>query len=232
MLYDLEIIIPVFHEEGNILKTLNNILEKVNLNYRIIVVYDHDEDPTIKVIKDNFCEKRILLIKNSYKGLNGAVKSAYEVTASKATLLYPADDHENFDLIEIMYSKFVEGFDIVCASRFMDGGQYKGAPLIKRLLVKLVSFTLSNFTTLPTKDPTNGFRLFSNNIIKNFNIESVIGFTFSIELLAKAHRFGYNIAEIPEKWPIRKQGKSKFKYSSIFYYLRWYFYIFLTNFKK
>ena len=54
MLYDLEIIIPVFHEEGNILKTLNNILEKVNLNYRIIVVYDHDEDPTIKVIKDNF----------------------------------------------------------------------------------------------------------------------------------------------------------------------------------
>ena len=82
-------------------------------------------------------------------------------------MLYPADDHENFDLIEIMYSKFVEGFDIVCASRFMDGGQYKGAPLIKRLLVKLVSFTLSNFTTLPTKDPTNGFRLFSNNIIKN-----------------------------------------------------------------
>ena len=67
MLYDLEIIIPVFHEEGNILKTLNNILEKVNLNYRIIEVYDHDEDPTIKVIKDNFSEKRILLIKNSYK---------------------------------------------------------------------------------------------------------------------------------------------------------------------
>lgn len=232
MLYDLEIIIPVFHEEGNILKTLNNILEKVNLNYRIIVVYDHDEDPTIKVIKDNFSEKRILLIKNSYKGFNGAVKSAYEVTDSKATLLYPADDHENFHLIEIMYSKFVEGFDVVCASRFIEGGQYKGAPLIKKILVKLVSFTLSNFTSLQTKDATNGFRLFSQKVINKFKIESLSGFTFSIELLAKAHRSGFKITEVPEKWPLRRQGKSKFKYSSIFYYLRWYFYIFLTTFKK
>ena len=29
MLYDLEIVIPVFHEEGNILKTLKKILEKM-----------------------------------------------------------------------------------------------------------------------------------------------------------------------------------------------------------
>ena len=47
----------VLDEEGNILKTLNRFLEKVKLNYRIIVVYDYDEDPTIKVVKDNFSEK-------------------------------------------------------------------------------------------------------------------------------------------------------------------------------
>ena len=104
--------------------------------------------------------------------------------------------------------------------------------LIKRILVKLVSFTLSNFTSLQTRDATNGFRLFSYKIIKEFNIESVRGFTFSIELLAKAHRYGYKITEIPEKWPVRKQGKSKFKYSSIFFYLRWYFHIFATTFIK
>ena len=131
-----------------------------------------------------------------------------------------------------MNNKFNEGFDVVCASRFMDGGQYTGAPLIKRILVKLVSFTLSNFTSLQTRDATNGFRLFSYKIIKEFNIESVRGFTFSIELLAKAHRYGYKITEIPEKWPVRKQGKSKFKYSSIFFYLRWYFHIFATTFIK
>ena len=44
MQFDLEIVIPVFHEEGNILKTLKKILEKVKLNYRIIVVYDYSEE--------------------------------------------------------------------------------------------------------------------------------------------------------------------------------------------
>ena len=154
MQYDLEIVVPVFHEEGNILKTLKKILEKVKLNYRIIVVYDYSEDPTLKVIKDNFLDKKIFLLKNNYKGFNGAIKSAFEIINSNAVLIYPADDHENFDLIEIMYSKFIGGFDIVCASRFMKEGEYKGAPLIKRVLVKLVSFTLSKFTSLKTKDAT------------------------------------------------------------------------------
>ena len=232
MKYDLEIVIPVFHEEGNILTTLKKILEKVKLNYRIIVVYDYYEDPTLKVIKDNFSTEKIFLLKNSYKGFNGAIKSAFEIVNSNAILLYPADDHDNFNLIEIMYEKFTNGFDIVCASRFMEGGQYKGAPMIKRILVTLTSFTLSNFTSLPTKDPTNGFRLFSYDIIKKFEIKSVAGFTFSIELLAKAYRFGYKITEIPEKWPIRVHGKSKFKYSSIFFYLPWYCYILASTFKK
>ena len=64
MKYDLEIVIPVFHEEGNIYETLEKILEKVKLNYRIIVVYDYSEDPTVKIIKDNFSIDKIFLLKN------------------------------------------------------------------------------------------------------------------------------------------------------------------------
>ena len=70
MKYDLEIIIPIFHEEGNIYETLEKILAKVKLNYRIIVVYDYSEDPTVKIIKDNFSIDKIFLLKNKYKGLN------------------------------------------------------------------------------------------------------------------------------------------------------------------
>ena len=232
MQYDLEIVIPVFQEEGNIHKTLDKIMEKVKLNYRIIVVYDYDDDPTAKVVRNNFSTDKIYLLKNKYKGVNGAMKSAFEISDAKAALLYPADDHVNFDLIEKMYAKFINGFDIVCASRYMAESQVVGAPIIKNFLNKFASFALSNLTTLATKDPTNGFRLFSHKIIKRFQIESVTGFTFSIELLAKSYRFGYKITEIPEKWFARKQGKSKFKYSFIFFYLKWYFYILITSFIK
>ena len=232
MKYDLDIIIPVFREEGNISKTIEEIFKIPEINFRVMVVYDFDEDPTIQVIKNNFDKSQIICLKNKYQGLNGAIKTGFENIQSKATLLYPADDHENFNLIAEMFYKFNEGYDIVCASRFIDGGSYEGAPLIKRLIVKFVSFTLTNFTSLPTKDATNGFRLFSKSIVEKFPIESKKGFTFSIELLAKAHRNNYKITELPEKWPVRTSGESKFSYYTIPFYFRWYLYILMSAFKK
>ena len=232
MKYDLDIIVPVFREEGNILKTIEEIFKISEINFRILVVYDFDEDPTIKVIENNLNKSQIICLKNKYQGLNGAIKTGFENIQSKATLLYPADDHENFNLIAKMFYKFCEGYDIVCASRFIDGGSYEGAPLVKRLIVKFVSFTLTNFTTLPTKDATNGFRLFSKSIVEKFPIESKKGFTFSIELLAKAHRNNYKITELPEKWPVRTSGKSKFSYYTIPFYFKWYLYILMSAFKK
>ena len=232
MKYDLDIIIPVFREEGNISKTIEEIFKIPEINFRVMVVYDFDEDPTIQVIKNNFDKSQIICLKNKYQGLNGAIKTGFENIQSKATLLYPADDHENFNLIAKMFYKFCEGYDIVCASRFIDGGSYEGAPLVKRLIVKFVSFTLTNFTTLPTKDATNGFRLFSKSIVEKFPIESKKGFTFSIELLAKAYRYNYKITELPEKWPVRTSGESKFSYYTIPFYFKWYLYILMSSFKK
>jgi dolichol-phosphate mannosyltransferase len=78
---------------------------------------------------------------------------------------------------------------------------------------------------LPTKDPTNGFRLFSRRVIKAFPIESRMGFTFAIELLAKAYRYNYVITEVPAQSPIRSFGESKFSYYSIAFYLPWFIYI-------
>ena len=232
MKYDLDIIVPVFREEGNISKTIEEIFKIPEINFRVMVVYDFDEDPTIQVIKNNFDKSQIICLKNKYQGLNGAIKTGFENIQSKATLLYPADDHENFSLISKMFYKFCEGYDIVCASRFIDGGSYEGAPLVKRLIVKFVSFTLTNFTTLPTKDATNGFRLFSKSIVEKFPIESKKGFTFSIELLAKAYRYNYKITELPEKWPVRTSGESKFSYFTIPFYFKWYLYILMSTFRK
>ena len=232
MKYDLDILVPVFREEENISKTLEEIFKVLKINYRILIIYDYDEDPTLEVITKKFKNDRIICLKNKYKGFNGAVKTGFENIQSQAILLYPADDHENFNLISKMFDKHNEGYDVVCASRLIEGGSYKGAPLIKRLIVKFVSFTLSNFTTLQTKDATNGFRLFSKSIVEKFPIESKKGFTFSIELLAKAHRHNCKITELPEKWPVRKSGVSKFNYYTIPFYFKWYLYILISNFKK
>ena len=54
--------------------------------------------------------------------------------------------------------------------------------------------------------------------------------SISIELLAKAHRSKLRITELPEKWPVRTSGVSKFKYYTIPFYFKWYLYILFSNF--
>ena len=145
-----------------------------------------------------------------------------------------ADDHINHNLIDLCYKKFKEGYDVVCPSRFIKGGKMIGNPILKAILARLVSFFLFNFTSFPIKDSTNSFRLFSKKLIDNIQIESNKGFTLSLELTAKAHRFGYKITEIPTTWKERDKGQSRFKlFSFMLPYLKWFFYIIQTSiFKK
>lgn len=230
---ELEIIIPVYKEEDNIYETLCNLLKITKINFKIKIIFDFDGDPTLNVIKENFNDERIFLIKNKYSGLNGAVRTAFENSDSESVVLYTAEDHQNYGVINKMYEEFKRGYDVVCASRLMKGGDYNQVkePFIKQFLVNLVSITIKNFTKLGTVDPTNGFRLFSKEIIKKFPIESKNGFTFAIELLAKAYSEGYKITEVPSKSPIRQFGDSKFDNKTIIYYIPWFLKILLSRVK-
>ena len=44
---ELDILIPVFNEDKTIIKTIKNILSVVKCNYKILVCYDYDEDPSL-----------------------------------------------------------------------------------------------------------------------------------------------------------------------------------------
>ena len=231
---ELDILIPVFNEDEIIVTTIKNILSTVNLNYRINICYDYEEDPTLKIIKKNFLDnKKIFFTKNFSKGFNTAIISGFRSSNAKAIIIFMADDHINHNLINLCYQKYKEGFEVVCPSRFIKNGKMTGNPILKELLTRIVSFFLFNFTSFPIKDPTNSFRLFSKKLIDEVNIESRKGFTLSLELTAKAHRLGYKITEIPSIWKERDKGKSRFKlFSFIPPYLKWFFYIIRTSFFK
>ena len=124
-----------------------------------------------------------------------------------------------------MYLLYKEGYDVVCPSRFMKEGYIKNCPLIKFLIVKIVSFLLYYLSNVKIKDPTNGFRLFSKKFVDNNNIESKKGFAYSLELLVKGRKKNTKIIEIPSIWIERKDRKNSFKiFKWSGEYLRWFFY--------
>ena len=227
----LDILIPVFNEDKTIVKTIENIFSAVKYDYKIIICYDYDEDPTLKIIKESFPHNsKIVFVKNFSKGFNNALISGFKSSTAKAVLVFMADDHTNHNIINLCYEKFAEGYQVVCPSRFIRGGKMTGNPFLKGVITKLVSFFLFNFTSFPIKDSTNSFRLFSKELINKVKIESNKGFTLSLELTAKAHRLGYKITEIPAIWVERDKGKSRFKlFSFILPYTKWLYYIVKTS---
>ena len=228
---ELDIVIPVFNENETIVKTIENISSSVKCNYRILICYDYEEDPTLKIIQENFPKNpKIIFVKNFSKGFNNALVSGFKNSEAEASLVFMADDHSNHNMINLCFEKFKEGYQVVCPSRFIKGGKMIGNPLLKGSLTRMASFFLFNFTTFPIKDSTNSLRLFSKELIDKVIIESSKGFTLSLELTAKAHRLGYKITEIPTTWIERDKGKSRFKlFSFVLPYTKWLFYIIKTS---
>ncbi len=229
----LDIVIPVYNEGENIVKILRALEKQVQTKFRVLICYDFDEDTTLKAIQGLKFSFLIELIRNPHRGPHSAVLSGFKASEAPVVLVCPADDDYNPPLLDKMYAQIKSGSDISCASRFIPGGTMKGCPWLKALLVRVSAFTLYHLARVPSHDSSNGLRMFSRRVIKEIPIESNQGFTYSIELLVKAHRLGWRITEIPAKWIERTEGESRFQVLKwIAPYLRWYFYAFATTYLR
>ncbi len=222
----LEIIIPIYNEGPKVLKLMELFKKNIKINFKILFCYD-DVTDNIFDYQDELkkFDFDIEFIKNPSQGPCSAIKEGFSVGVSDCVIVYPCDDLINVELINEMYNLFLNGKHIVAASRFMKGGSMKGCPLIKSILVRSASFTLYHLSSIPIKDASNGFRLFSRKLLNEVKIESKVGFAYSLELLVKCNRLKYAISEIPAQWEERSEGSSRFKiFKWLPQYLRWYIY--------
>ena len=230
----LEIVIPIYNEGEKIVKLLNKFEEEINTKIRVLLCYDLDEDNVFNY--ENQLKKysfEVIFVKNPLTGPCEAIKHGLNFGNSECVIVFPADDFLNINIIDQMYSEFKKDNDIVVASRFIKGGSMRGCPLIKSILVRVASSTLYFFSSIPARDASNGFRLFSRKLLKTVNIESKVGFAYSLELLAKCNRLKLKISEIPAQWEERSEGSSRFRiFKWLPQYLKWYFYGLSTTWLK
>lgn len=226
---ELQILIPVYNEGDKIRKVLDALNVHVRTSAEIHILYDRDEDNTLSSLTGYASRIPVRMVKNTGRGVHGAVMTGFANATAPAVLVLPADDTFNAPIIDGMAAKFRAGADIVVASRFMRGGCMKGCPWLKAFLVRSAAFTLHHLARIPAHDASNGFRLFSLKLLRKVRIESTEGWAFSIELLVKCHRLGWRIVETPAQWFERDSGKSRFRlWKWLPIYLRWYRFAFAT----
>ena len=230
----LDIIIPVYNEDENIIRLLKALESDVLCNFRILICYDSDDDRTLKYIKNkNVINKEVLLIKNPKQGPNSAIIEGINSSKAEIILVYMADDFENTKLISKMVGLMESGNELVIPSRFIPNGKMIGAKKIKKMITVFGSYLIYYLARVPFKDCTNAFKMFSATLKKKIKLHSTTGFTFALELTAKSYFLNLKIIEIPSVWIETKDRISNFKlYKWIPYYVYWLIYATIKNFLK
>lgn len=225
---DVDFVMPVFNEGPNIGRALAELYTHVPLPKRVLVVYDFDEDNTLPVVRELAPQyPGVELVKNTIgRGVLNAIRAGIAATTAEVVIVTMADLSDDVAIVPRMVELIRnEGYDIVCASRYMKGGRQIGGPFLKGLLSRTAGISLYWLAGLPTHDATNAFRAYRRSVLLETTIESRGGFEYSLEITAKAFARGRRITEIPSTWRDRTAGQSRFKLRQwLPHYLRWYFY--------
>ena len=230
----LDIIIPVYNEDENIVRLLKALEDEIVCNFRVLICYDSESDKTLKYVKNkNIINKEILLIKNPKQGPNSAIIAGINSSKAEIILIYMADDFNNIKLINNMINLIERGNELIIPSRFIAGGKMLGANKIKKMITIVGSYLIYYFARIPFKDCTNAFKMFSANLKDKIKLDSTTGFTFAMELTTKSYLLNLKIIEIPSVWIETKNRKSNFKiFKWLPYYIYWLIYSMIKNLFK
>ena len=206
----LSIVIPTYNEGQNITKLIDALEDSLfHLNFEIIVVDDNSPDGTKRIVESLKSQYRnIKIFQRSGKlGLSSAVLYGFERAEAKVLAVMDADMQHPPELLPKMYEKISEGYDLVVASRYIEGGGIESWK-IQRVLISIGATFLAHLllpSTRRVKDIMSGcFMLRSKDI--NGASFSPIGFKVLLEILVKCE---FNrVIEVPYIFKNRQNGKS------------------------
>ena len=222
------VVIPAYNEGRNILKTIEDLTNLYGKRIDVLVIVDFDQDSTIAHFKSiEKPDSYKIAIQNYGPGPANAIRYGIDQANTDCVTVMMADGSDDVRAISELANLVNRGVAVACASRYMPGGQQIGGQRFKKFLSRSAGKTLFIFAGIGTHDPTNSFKSYSRDFLNQAGIESRSGFEMGIELVAKAHRLGLPVAEIPTIWLDRTSGKSRFKVAKWApKYLRWYFFCF------
>ncbi len=231
----LSLIVPVYNEAENFPRLVGEIESQLAGPFYLYMVYDFDEDTTLPVARA-LAQTRpwLRLVKNRCgRGVVGALRTGFDAVGAGPALVVMADLSDDLRVVPRMLELYRQGYQVVCPSRYMRGGEQHGGPLLKRSLSRLAGVSLRWLVGFPTHDATNNFRLYDAALVGEMGIQSKSGFELALELTAKAFRRGVKIAEVPTVWHDRTAGQSRFRlWKWLPSYLHWYWYALSSPFAR
>jgi dolichol-phosphate mannosyltransferase len=159
------------NEERCIAGVLESILQQVGNPFEVLVV-DDSQDGTPRIVRETAAgHPNVRLVPQHGKGYTAAFKTAVAHARGEALVILVADGSDDIGDIERMRGLIGEGFDLVCASRYMRGGARTRGAALQGAFSRLVCAGLHAFTGIATRDASNSFKMYRRSIFRSMSIE-------------------------------------------------------------
>jgi dolichyl-phosphate beta-glucosyltransferase len=201
----LSIVIPAYNEEIRIIPTIGAIASYVSsqgYQWELIISDDGSKDDTVKLVEElGFANLRVIRApKNEGKG--SAVRRGMLAAQGKFVLFADADNSTPIEELDKVLGKVQkEGFDVAVGSRAAEGSEEAKRSFLRRILSGGLRWIVKNIFRIGVNDTQCGFKMFSYEAAqKLYGAQTIMGFSFDLEILYLAAKFGYQIAEVPVGW--------------------------------
>ncbi len=209
------ILLPSYNEApslGALLDKIKSTMEKHDLDYKVLVVNDGSDDGTLDVAQE-YAERMPVEVINHRvnRGLWETIRDGFEWAAKHCKpediiIRMDADDTHEPDYIPSMVAKIGEGYDVVIASRFQEGGGAEGLNAYRTFISRCANLLMKLF--FPIKgvwDYSCGFRAYRVEVVQDaihifgnaFVDLKGVGFTCTLEKLIKFRMMGARFVEVP-----------------------------------
>lgn len=212
MAIEISVIAPVLNEEQNVYELYNRlsaVLKKICSSYEIILVDDGSSDNTLfaieKIASEDSSVKYISFSRNF--GHQVALFAGMEKCSGEKIVLIDGDLQDPPEIIEILFNKLKEGYNIVYAKR----NARKGESFLKKATAKFFYRILRKITSVNIPVDTGDFRIMDRKVCTEL-------------LKMKEHNkflrgqiawLGFKESFIEYKREERKNGKSNFSYGKM-----------------
>jgi glycosyltransferase involved in cell wall biosynthesis len=208
----LSIIIPAHNEEKRLPPTLEQVfafLGRQNFEAEVLVVENGSTDRTYEIAHSYTAQhKNLRVIQENRRGKGLAVRSGMLEARGEYRLMCDADLSMPIEETVKFLTPEVAGFDIVIASREAPGSVRYNEPRYRHLGGRLINLIIRLLILPGLQDTQCGFKCFRAEAANDlFKRQTLMGWSFDIELLFIARRHGYRIIEVPIDWYYRTESK-------------------------
>ncbi len=166
----LSIVVPTYNEEKNIklfIERIVSTVQKITEKYEIIFALDPSEDDSEKLILEEIKNNnKIRMITFSRRfGQPSATMAALKYSKGERCLIIDCDLQDPPELIEKMYNKMDEGFDVVLAKR----KSRKGETFFKKVITTFGYSLINKISDIKIPENSGDFRLLTRKIVNYLN---------------------------------------------------------------